>query len=233
MRSFPWRVSAIAEKFLLSAIVMLFSVSAAFAQAQASTADLVGSVVDQNDAAVPGATVTVNSSATGISRTVTTNDSGEYQVFALPPGEYEITATAPTFKKAVIAQVRLTVGQRAELKIPLEVGTEDVIVNVPLDSVALVETTRTTVSTTISQQSIENLPINERSATGFALTISSANVRPRPTPTAAGLSKWSGSTAGTHSPPLFSMSTRGCGTLWSVVNGPRPAMFDWPTSRKR
>ncbi len=187
MRSFPWRVSAIAEKFLMSAIIMLFSVSAAFAQAQASTADLVGSVVDQNDAAVPGATVTVNSSATGISRTVTTNDSGEYQIFALPPGEYEITATAPTFKKAVIAQVRLTVGQRAELRIPLEIGTEDVVVNVPIDSVALVETTRTTVSTTISQQSIENLPINERSATGFALTISTVgrdNGRPiGPAPT--------------------------------------------------
>ena len=87
MRSFPRRVSAIAENFLLLAIIMLFSVSAAFAQAQARTADLVGSVVDQNDAAVPGATVTVNSSATGISRTVTTNDSGEYQIFALPPGE--------------------------------------------------------------------------------------------------------------------------------------------------
>ena len=58
MKAFPWRVSAIAEKILVLAIVLLFSVSAAFAQAQASTADLTGTVVDQNDAVVPGATVT-------------------------------------------------------------------------------------------------------------------------------------------------------------------------------
>src|SRR5688500_16878217 len=119
MIAFHWRISDVAEKISILPIIKVFSGSAAFAQAQASTADLDGSVVDQNDAAVPGATVTVNSSATGISRTVTTNDSGEYQIFALPPGEYEISASAPTFKKAVIAQVRLTVGQRAELKIPL------------------------------------------------------------------------------------------------------------------
>ncbi len=187
MKAFPWRVSAIADKFFILAIVMLFSVSTAFSQAQASSADLVGSVVDPADAAVPGATVTVRSSSTGISRTVTTNDSGEYQILALPPGEYEVSASAPTFKRAVIAQVRLTVGQRGELKIPLEIGTEDLVVNVPIDSVALVETTRTTIATTIGQQSIENLPINERSATGFALTISTVgrdNGRPiGPAPT--------------------------------------------------
>jgi hypothetical protein len=187
MRAFSWRVSAVAENFLILAAIMVFSVSAAFAQAQASTADLTGSVVDQNDAAVPGATVVVKNSATGISRTVTTNDSGEYQVLALPPGEYEVSATASTFKKAVIGQIKLTVGQRAELKIPLEIGEADVIVNVPIDQVALVETTRTTVSTTIDQQKIENLPINERSATGFALTISTVgrdNGRPiGPAPT--------------------------------------------------
>ena len=187
MRAFPWRISNIAGKIFLPAIVVLFLATAAFSQAQASTADLVGSVVDPNGAVVPGATVTVKNSATGISRTVTSNDSGEYQIFALPPGEYEVTVTASTFKKAVISGIKLTVGQRAELRIPVEIGTEDIIVNVPIDSVALVETTRTTVSTTIDSQKIENLPINERSATGFALTISTVgrdNGRPiGPAPT--------------------------------------------------
>lgn len=172
MKVFRWQVSAVTERLSLLAIVILFGVSGAFAQAQASTADLIGTVADPNGAVVPGATVSVKNSATGITRTVTTNDSGDYQVIALPPGEYEVTASASTFKKAVISGIRLTVGQRAELRIPLEIGTEDIVVNVPIDSVALVETTRTTVSTTIDSQKIENLPINERSATGFALTIS-------------------------------------------------------------
>ena len=153
------------------------SVSAAFAQAQASSADLTGTVADVNGAIVPGATVTVKNLATGISRTVTTNDNGEYQILALPPGNYEVTASAPTFKKAVIADVKLTVGQRAELQIPLEIGGQDLVVEVPIDQVQLIETTSTTVSTTIDQERIENLPINERSATGFALTISTDRTR--------------------------------------------------------
>ncbi|MDQ3088440.1 MAG: TonB-dependent receptor [Acidobacteriota bacterium] len=187
MKAFPMRISAIAKKLLMSAIIVIFSVGAVFAQAQASTADLRGTVVDPNGAIVPGATVTANSSATGISRTVTANDEGVYQIFSLPPGEYEVSAQAATFKKVVISPVRLTVGQSAELQIKLEIGGQDVVVNVSGDAVELVETSRTTVSNTIDQRRIENLPINERSATGFALTISTVgrdNGRPiGPAPT--------------------------------------------------
>ncbi len=187
MKAFFRRISAFAANFLPVLMIMLFSVGAAFAQAQASTADLRGLVTDPNDAIVPGATVTARSPATNITRTVTTNDEGTYQIFALPPGEYEISAEAATFKRTVISPVRLTVGQSAELTIKLEVGTQDVVVNVSGDSVDLVETTRTSVSNTIDQQRIENLPINERSATGFALTISTVgrdNGRPvGPAPT--------------------------------------------------
>ncbi|MCA1622667.1 MAG: carboxypeptidase-like regulatory domain-containing protein [Acidobacteria bacterium] len=187
MKAFSLRVSAVVEKIFMLATILFFSTSAAFAQAQASTADLRGLVTDPNGAIVPGATVTARSAGTGITRSVTTNDEGTYQIFALPPGEYEVSAEAATFKRTVISPVRLTVGQSAELGIKLEVGTQDVVVNVSGDSVDLVETTRTSVSNTIDQQRIENLPINERSATGFALTISTVgrdNGRPiGPAPT--------------------------------------------------
>ena len=115
------------------------------------------------------------------------NDDGSYRLIALPPGEYEVTAEAATFKKVVVSPVRLTVGQSAELRINMEVGGQDVVVNVSGESVELIETTRTAVSTTIDETRIENLPINERSATGFALTISTVgrdNGRPvGPAPT--------------------------------------------------
>jgi Mn2+/Fe2+ NRAMP family transporter len=78
MKSSPLRISAIAGRFFMLVTVMIFSASAIFAQAQVSTADLNGTVVDPNGAAVAGATVTVKSPATGISRTVTASDSGEY-----------------------------------------------------------------------------------------------------------------------------------------------------------
>jgi len=178
---------SVAERVLTLAIVMLVSVSVSFAQAQASTADLRGLVTDPNGAIVTGATVTARNAATGITRTVTTNDEGTYQIFALPPGDYEISAEAATFKKTVISPVTLTVGQSAELAVKLEVGEQSAVVNVSGDSVELVETTRTSISNTIDQRRIENLPINERSATGFALTISTVgrdNGRPiGPAPT--------------------------------------------------
>ena len=187
MKAFSIALSRFAKMILPAAFVLLVSVGSILAQAQASTADLSGTVTDPQDAVVPGATVTVRSPATNITRTVTTNDEGRYQIFAVPPGEYELSAEAATFKKTVISPLRLTVGQSAEVTIKLEVGGQDVVVNVSGDSVDLVETTRSSVSNTIDQQRVENLPINERSATGFALTISTVgrdNGRPvGPAPT--------------------------------------------------
>ena len=187
MTAFSFAFSRAAEMILMTAMVLFVSVGSISAQAQASTADLSGIVTDSQDAIVPGAAVTARSSATNITRTATTDSEGRYRIFALPPGEYELSAEAATFKKTIISPVRLTVGQSAELIIKLEVGGQDVVVNVSGDSVDLVETTRTSVSNTIDRQRIENLPINERSATGFALTISTVgrdNGRPvGPAPT--------------------------------------------------
>jgi hypothetical protein len=172
---------------LVLALITLMSAISIFGQAQASAADLSGTVVDPNGAVVAGATVTAKNLATGISRTVTANDAGEYKLIGLPPGEYEVTSEGTGFKKTVISPVKLTVGQSAELAVKLEIGAQNIVVNISGDDAQLVETTKTTVSTTIDQARIANLPINERSATGFALTISTVgrdNGRPvGPAPT--------------------------------------------------
>src|SRR4029434_2328540 len=187
MNAVSSRISGIIGKVLVFVLLMAASVSIAAAQAQANAADLTGTVVDPNGAVVAGATVTARNAGTGIQRSATTSDDGSYKLIALPPGAYEVTAEAATFKKVSISGVRLTVGQAAELRIAMEIGAQDLVVNVPADSVELIETTKTNVSTTIEQTRIENLPINERSATGFALTISTVgrdNGRPvGPAPT--------------------------------------------------
>lgn len=187
MRVFSQRVSAKLATLLLAVFSSLLFTASALGQAQVATADLSGTVTDPNGAVVAGATVTAKNSATGISRTVTSNDSGEYQLIGLPPGEYEISAEATNFKRTIISPVKLTVGQSAELTIKLEIGTKDIIVNVQGSSVELIEVGRTSVASTIDQERIANLPINERSATGFALTLSTVgrdNGRPiGPAPT--------------------------------------------------
>ena len=173
--------------FLILVISALLGASSAFGQAQSNAADLQGYVRDPSGAAVTGATVTVRNPATNFSRDVTTNDEGYYQLTNLPPGSYEITVEAGGFSKGRIPSVTLTVGQRADLDIPLTVGAVGATVDISTAEVALVESSSTTVSSTIDQRRINDLPINERSATGFALTISTVgrdNGRPiGPAPT--------------------------------------------------
>ena len=186
MKGFHFRASAIFQKLLFAA-VFIFAAGSVIAQTQANAGDLSGTIADPNGAVVAGATVTAKSSATGITRSVTSGADGSYQILGLPPGDYEITAEAPTFKKVVISPVKISIGGNSELGIKLEIGTPDVIVNVSGDSVELIETTKSSVAQTINQQTINNLPINERSATGFALTLSTVgrdNGRPiGPAPT--------------------------------------------------
>ena len=187
MKVFTSEISAKAARLLVLFTAVLVFAAAGMAQSQAAAADLAGTVTDPTGAVVAGATVTARGVGTGISRTATSDAEGNFKIIGLPPGEYEISAEAASFKKSVLSGIKLTVGQSADLTIKLEVGEASAIVNVSGDDVQLVETTKTNVSTTIEQVRINNLPINERSATGFALTISTVgrdNGRPvGPAPT--------------------------------------------------
>jgi hypothetical protein len=169
MRSAGIRRSGFFGTSLLFVVFLLLNSVGIMGQVQVDASELRGTVVDPNGAVVPGATVTARNIGTGITRTVTSADDGTYVLLALPPGEYEITAEAPTFKKVTISPVRLTVGQSAELKIPMEVGAQDAVVTVTGENVELIETSKTSVSSTIDQAKIAALPINQRDATRICL----------------------------------------------------------------
>ena len=167
--------------------VLLLSANAALGQAQANAADLQGVVKDAAGAVVPNATVTARNPATNVSRSSTTNDEGFYRLVALPPGDYEVTVEAANFKKAGLTKVTLTIGQAADLDIQLELGQISESVTISDATSEIVETSKTAVATTIDQQRINNLPINERNYLSFALTTSTVgrdNGRPiGPAPT--------------------------------------------------
>src|SRR5688572_27832940 len=152
--------------------VALISASLALGQAQSNAADLRGFIRDPQGAVIQGATVRARSVATGVERETTSNDDGFYQITNLPPASYEVTVEAPNFKKAVIQSVTVTVGQRADLDISLEIGQISDVVTITEASTALVETSRTNVSNTIDESRIDNLPINQRDYINFTLTTS-------------------------------------------------------------
>src|SRR5437660_6789169 len=82
-------------------------------QAQISSSTINGTVTDATGAVVARASVTITSVATGFARSVLTSDTGAYVVSDIPPGAYEVSAEAAGFKKAVVSDVRLYVGQTA------------------------------------------------------------------------------------------------------------------------
>ena len=154
---------------LLLACLML----AVPASAQVNTVDLSGQVLDPQKAAVPGAKVTVKNLATGATRSTETNEQGRYVLVGLPPGRYEFTVEASGFAKVINPEIVLTIGQSAELDVPmrLQTGTETVEVT---ESTELIEVRRTAVAATIDQRRIESLPINGRNYINFTLTNSTA-----------------------------------------------------------
>jgi hypothetical protein len=171
---------------------MLLALFTASAVAQVATADLHVGVKDANGAVVKNATVTVRNTAQGLERTQTANVDGEYPFRALPPGHYEVTVTAPNFGKAVAPDVVITVGQVAELPVKLDLATVTSEVTVSTEA-ELVETQRSSSSTTIEQTRIENLPINGRNYINFALTNSQLS---RDTAPSIGAAPTSGLNAG-------------------------------------
>jgi outer membrane receptor protein involved in Fe transport len=133
-----------------------------------STAELHGTVRDSSGAVIPNATVTVTETNRGFSRSATSDGQGNYQFLLLPPGTYAVTAAAQGFAKLTDSNVVLTVGERADLPLPLAItGNETVNVNAGAD---IIETQRSSQSTTVDQLRIDNLPTNGRNYIGFTLT---------------------------------------------------------------
>ncbi len=133
-----------------------------------ATAQLSGTVHDPTGAVIPGATITISDTSKGFSRTTTSDGQGNYQLLLLPPGTYTITATATGFAKMTATNVVLTVGEQAQLPLNLAIsGSETVNVNAGAD---IIETQRSSQSTTVDQNRIDNLPINGRNYINFTLT---------------------------------------------------------------
>ncbi|HUA15583.1 MAG TPA: carboxypeptidase regulatory-like domain-containing protein [Verrucomicrobiae bacterium] len=138
---------------------LLMLCGAAWAQ---DTAQITGTVTDQSGAAVANAQVTIENAEHGITRTASTNGSGDYLFAALPIGSYDVTVSAEGFKKYQAKGVKLDVAQKARLNVSLQVGQVTTEVVVQGADVAEVQTQSSDLSGTVSGKEITQLELNGR-----------------------------------------------------------------------
>src|SRR5215470_13114212 len=173
---------------MIPLLTIIFSPAAA---AQTYQGRILGSVLDQNGAAVRGAAVTITNVGTGARRALETNEAGDYVASNLPPGLYKITVEAGGFKKVERPEVRIEVAKDVRIDVALQPGAVAETVTITEDA-PLIETANNTLGGTFSNKAINDLPLNgrdfqnlvvlrpgvQRSTGGGFLSISSNGNRP-------------------------------------------------------
>lgn len=155
------------KKLSLISVLILLCAASLFAQSQSTTGNIEGHVTDQNGAVVPNVSVNATNQDTGFSKTTTTNSEGVYVLPFLSPGKYKVTARATQgFQPAEYKNVTVTVGGKAVVDVTLSVSGTNVVVDVESTG-ETVETTRSSVSSTVSEKRIINLPTNGRNFLDF------------------------------------------------------------------
>lgn len=151
--------------FSLAIVFCLLLGSSAIAQTINGT--ISGNVVDQQKAAIPGATVTVTNTQTGLERSTTTNEAGSFRVAGLPVGTYNVRVAGSGFAPLTREGVQVSTAVDTALDFDLTPGSVEATVDVT-SSGELLDTTQSQVIKTVSQQQILELP-GRNSLNGLAL----------------------------------------------------------------
>jgi hypothetical protein len=144
-------------------LLLTFSVSAALAQAGASTG-LIGKVTDPSGAAVPGVAVTITNVDTGNTRTVTTNETGDWEARFLTVGNYRVVFELSGFKTLRREGITVSTAAMATVNVALEIGALTEAVQVVANA-EMVSSGSMTVQRTLDQKELEALPTSARNFT--------------------------------------------------------------------
>ncbi len=158
-------------------LATLFLGGAGLAHAQLTTADILGTVTDATGAVVPNAQVTIKNLATGETRTGATSASGEYTFSLLQPGHYSITVTAGGFKVSNTPDLAIEAGDRARNDAHLQLGASSETINVEAQT-PLLQAESATVSSTVTAQAVQDLPLNGRNYVQLVQLVPGANEGP-------------------------------------------------------
>jgi len=151
--------SARAVQALCLCMGVLLACAPAFSQGNQGR--ILGTITDKTGGVISGATVTVKDVERGISRDLTTGDSGEYNAPNLLPGTYTVRAESKGFKAIEQQKILVEVGKEVRVDLSLQPGEVSQTITIT-EAPPLVETTNATLGGTLSNQTINDLPLNGR-----------------------------------------------------------------------
>lgn len=150
------RVTPSIASFLLAMANLLISVQATFGQGETTSA-IVGQVSDQTNAVVPGATLTIRNTETGLKRSVNTDDMGRFNFPQLTPGIYTVRVEANGFEPQQEDRVFSALGQRQTVNFTLRLAAakENIVVS---SEAPLINTQNPNTSTALNAKALTDLP---------------------------------------------------------------------------
>ncbi len=143
------------------AVVCAALLASVAAHPQGSSGRILGVVTDQSGGNVAGASVTITDVARGVSQTLTTDSDGAYVALNLLPGTYTVRAEFKGFKIFERKNILVEVGKDARIDAVLQPGSTTETITIT-EEVPMVDTTSTTLGGTISNEIINDLPLNGR-----------------------------------------------------------------------
>ncbi len=163
MRSPRWESVCIGVKktgrLVCSVLALLLISLPLFSQSSQGT--IQGGVFDQTGGAIAGAMVTVTDVARGLTRNLTADDAGQYVAASLNPGTFTVRAEAKGFRAVEHTGVLVQVGQNIRIDLTLQPGEQTQAITVTSELPAI-DTTDATLGGTVSNESINSLPLNGR-----------------------------------------------------------------------
>ncbi len=163
--------ASMARAFLFLSILILCTIAA---YAQPGRGGISGLVADPTGAIIPGATISAQSTTTGVKVSTVSTAAGLYSFVSLAPGTYDVTAGAKGFETIVQKGVKVDVDQVATLNIALKIGSVSEVVTV--NASTLIDASNSTVGQLIGAETIDRVPLLTRNV--FDLVQLSTGVTP-------------------------------------------------------
>ncbi|HEU4766150.1 MAG TPA: TonB-dependent receptor, partial [Pyrinomonadaceae bacterium] len=164
---------------LVIAVLAIF-IAQIVVQAQ-TTGSLSGTITDQNNAVVAGATVTLHSNVAAGERSVVTDSNGAFDFQALLPGTYSLSVEASGFKKSIARDISVSVSLNTQVNVQLEIGLAGESVTVTASQEVL-NTSSPSLTNVINTRQVVDLPIGDRNPLQLAglqagIAVTGDNVR--------------------------------------------------------